>query len=264
VVDGLDHPEGVCWSPTERALYAGGEAGQVYRFSLTGGAVELLATVPGGFVLGLALDGAGAAYVCDIGNGCVQRVTADGRLEPYGGPIRFPNYPAFDLEGRLWVSDSGGWDDANGGIVRIDPDGATEHVIGGLRFANGLAVAGEWLYAIESAWPRVIRLPLAGGAPEPVVELERVVPDGLAFDAEGGLWVGCCQPNRVYRLLPDGTLEMIVDDWTGEYVFTPTNLAFAGEDLEMLVLASLGGQSVKMIDPGVHGESLHYPDWLGT
>jgi sugar lactone lactonase YvrE len=89
VSDGLDHPEGVCWSPAERMLYAGGEAGQLYRFPLD----------------------------------------------------------------------------------------------------------GEWLYAIDSAWPRVIRLPLDGGPPEPVIELERVVPDGLAFDADAGLWIGCWQPN---------------------------------------------------------------------
>jgi sugar lactone lactonase YvrE len=28
------------------------------------------------------------------------------------------------------------------------------------------------------------------GEPDPVIELERAVPDGLAFDADGGLWVG--------------------------------------------------------------------------
>jgi gluconolactonase len=104
------------------------------------------------------------------------------------------------------------------------------------------------------------RLPLAGGALEPVIELERVVPDGLAFDALGGLWIGCCQPNRVYRLSPEGELETIVDDWTGGYVLTPTNLAFAGDDLDVLVLASLGGQAVKAIDPGVRGAALSYPE----
>jgi gluconolactonase len=260
VIDGLDHPEGVCWSPSERLLYAGGEAGQLYRFPLSGGTAELLATLSGRFLLGLALDGAGAVYVCDAGSGCVRRFFPDGRVERYGDPIGFPNYPVFDEQGRLWVSDSGGWEQAGGAIVRIDPDGVSERVADGLRFANGLAIRGEWLYAIESAWPRVIRLPLAGGAPEPVIELERVVPDGLAFDAEGGLWIGCWQPNRVYRLSPDGGLEAIVDDWTGEYVLTPTNLAFAGEDLDVLVLASLGGQAVKAVDPGVRGAALSYPE----
>jgi sugar lactone lactonase YvrE len=105
----------------------------------------------------------------------------------------------------------------------------------------------------------VIRLPLAGGPAEPVIELERVVPDGLAFDADGGLWIGCWQPNRVYRLGADGALDTVIDDWTGEYVLTPTNLAFAGEDLDVLVLASLGGQAVKAIDPGVRGAPLVYP-----
>jgi sugar lactone lactonase YvrE len=31
LVDGLDHPEGVCWDPRAEVLWAGGEAGQVYR-----------------------------------------------------------------------------------------------------------------------------------------------------------------------------------------------------------------------------------------
>jgi gluconolactonase len=49
---------------------------------------------------------------------------------------------------------------------------------------------------------------------EPVVELDRVVPDGLAFDVEGGLWISYWQPNRVYRLDPDAELETVLDDWT--------------------------------------------------
>jgi sugar lactone lactonase YvrE len=105
----------------------------------------------------------------------------------------------------------------------------------------------------------VTRVPLAGGAPEPVVQFDRVVPDGLAFDVEGGLWISCYQPNRVYRLAPTGELELIVDDWTGEFVLTPTNCAFAGDDLEVLVLASLCGWAVRAIDPGVRGRPLHYP-----
>jgi gluconolactonase len=259
VAGGLDHPEGICWSPGEGLLYAGGEAGQVYRFGLDTAQVEVVASIDNGFLLGVALDGAGLLYACDQGNECVQRVSQEGRAEPYGEPIGLPNYPAFDDRGRLWVTDSGGWEDAGGAIVRIDPDGATERVADGLRFANGLAVNGDWLYAVESAWPRIVRLALDGGALEPVLELERVVPDGLAFDAEGGLWIGCWQPNRVCRYTPRGELETIVDDWTGEYVLTPTNLAFAGRDLDVLVLASLGGWDVKAIAPGVRGAALTYP-----
>ena len=31
LVDGLDHPEGVAWAPSSDVLWAGGEAGQLYR-----------------------------------------------------------------------------------------------------------------------------------------------------------------------------------------------------------------------------------------
>jgi sugar lactone lactonase YvrE len=256
---GLDHPEGVCWSPEEEAVYAGGEAGQLYRFGLAGGEAELRATVPGGFLLGLAIDAHRNVYACDPSSGHVQRIAPDGRIQPYGGRIGYPNYPAFDRDGNLWVSDSGTWDEVAGGLWRIAPGGATEMVAGPFRFANGLAVHGGHVYLVESQMPGVVRIPLAGGPAEPIVELPRTVPDGIAFDAEGGLWIGCYQPNRIYRLDPGGALETIVDDWTGEYVTTPTNLAFAGPALDVLVLASLCGWAVRAIDPGVRGAPLERP-----
>ena len=106
-------------------------------------------------------------------------------------------------------------------------------------------------------------MPLGGGRLEKVVELPITTPDGLAFDAEGGLWIGCYQPNRIYRLDPGGVLETVVDDWTGEYVLSPTNLAFAGSRLDVLVLASLCGRSVKAVDPRVRGARLEYPEIAG-
>jgi sugar lactone lactonase YvrE len=144
--------------------------------------------------------------------------------------------------------------------VRIAPDGTTERVdVPALRFANGCAISGDHLYLVESQMPGVVRMPLAGGELEPVVELPRTVPDGLAVDAEGGIWIGCYQPNRIYRLDAGGGLDMVVDDWTGEYVMSPTNLAFAGEQLDVLVLASLCGWAVKAIDPGVAGAPVVRP-----
>lgn len=262
LVEGLQHPEGVCWSPTEQVLYAGGEGGQLYRFGVEGGAFETVCTVPGGSMLGLALDGDGAVYLCDIGNGCIQKVTKDGSVRQYGAAIGYPNYPVFDADGRLWVSDSGDWGRPTGGLVRIDPDGSTERVLHGLHFSNGLASYGDWLYIVESTWPRIVRIPLSGGEPEPVVVLDRAVPDGIAFDADGGLWIGCWQPNRVYRYDQDGTLDIIVDDWSGVYAPTPTNLAFAGPDLDVLVMASLGTLVVTACDPGVRGAPLNYPTQL--
>lgn len=52
LVDGLDHPEAVCWDPGAAVLWAGGEAGQLYRVDLESRQAEEVAPAPG-FVLGL-------------------------------------------------------------------------------------------------------------------------------------------------------------------------------------------------------------------
>ena len=85
------------------------------------------------------------------------------------------------------------------------------------------------------------------------------MPDGLAFDSEGALYIGCYRPDRVYRLSPSGTLEVYLDDFTGEFMTTPTNLAFGGPDLRTLYLAALAGWSVNAIETEVAGHPLARP-----
>jgi sugar lactone lactonase YvrE len=260
IAENLDHPEGLCWCPSAQALYAGGEHGQLYRIALEGGSVELLTQIPGAFFLGLAVDSAGRIYACDIGNHRVQRIHPNGSVEPYGVEIAYPNYPVFAPDGNLYVSDSGTWNADNGSILRIEPGGrSTRLQTDPLRFPNGLALFDDWLYVVESTRPGVIRFPRDGGEVTLVLELERAIPDGLAFDAEGGLWISCWQPNRIMRLTPDGALSVIADDWSGIHVLTPNNLAFAGRDLTELAFPALGGNFVRAFKPGVAGRALHYP-----
>lgn len=261
VAEGLDHPEGICWCPRAGVLYAGGEAGQLYRLALTGGRPELVGTVPGAFFLGLATDAAGRVYACDINHRCVHRIDVGESVERHGDEIGYPNWPVFAPDGTLYVSDSGGWEDDDGGIVRITPSGRTTRLpTPALRFPNGMALRDGWLYVAESTWPGVVRVPLAGGTPEPVVALERAIPDGLAFDAAGGLWISCWQPNRILCLRPDGNLETVADDWSGIHVLTPNNMAFAGPALDELAFCALAGDVVRAFRPGVRGEPLHHPE----
>ncbi|MEM7537589.1 MAG: hypothetical protein AAF639_35795, partial [Chloroflexota bacterium] len=128
-VEGLDHPEGVAWGP-DGYVYAGGEAGQIYRVNLDDGSFTEIANT-GGFVLGLCLDGAGNIYACDHVKHCVYQITPAGHVSVYSSgapdrPMLTPNYPVFDAEGNLYVSDSGEWDQANGCLFRVKPGGDTE------------------------------------------------------------------------------------------------------------------------------------------
>lgn len=256
----LDHPEGLCWCPRAKTIYAGGEHGQIYRVAPKGGTVELIAQIPNAFILGLAVDGAGLIYACDIGNHRVQRIDPRGTVEPYGDEIFYPNYPVFAADGKLYVSDSGSWGGDDGAVICIEPGGHTTRLpTPPLQFPNGLALLGDWLYVAESTRPGVMRMPRQGGEIRNVVDLDQVIPDGLAFDAEDGLWIACWQPNRIMRLASDGSLTIVADDWSGFHLLTPTNVAFAGDELAELAFSTLGGNFIRAFPPGVKGRALNYP-----
>ncbi len=256
---GFDHVEGICWDPARRCLWAGGEAGQVYRVELDG-SVNVVTTIEGGALLGLALDDAGTLYLCDPGNHQVWRMDSNCAVTAFGDAIDYPNYPAFAPDGRLFVSDSGRFAEVSGAIVVIDPDGTTTRVpTRPLAFANGVAIDDTTLWIIESAAPAVSAMALDGTELVRVIELERCVPDGLAFDADGALLISCYQPNQLWRWTSEGGLELIFDEWTGELILSPTNVAFYGNGLERLALASLCGHNIVTIAPARPGAPIRLP-----
>ena len=230
----------------------------MYRIDPGAGTFEEIANT-GGFVLGMCLDAEGRVYVCDGGRLAILRVTpGTGEVEVYcdsaeGAPLRTPNYPAFAADGTLWFSDSGTDHpeaEANGTLVQVAPgggDGVTLDVRP-FRFSNGIAVGPDGaIYVIESFEPcvSVVR----DGVVTKLADLPRTCPDGLALDAEGGVLISCYQPNQILRVPPGGgSAELLVDDWGGAYLLTPTNVSFFGDELEHLAVASIGG----WVDPRDH------------
>ena len=266
---GVDHCEGVAYGP-DGFVYAGGSGGQIYRVPLETSGFEQVGQLDG-WILGLALDQATNIFGCDLKNRAVVRIRSDGFTETYSrGSAQkefiFPNYCIFDRDGNLYVSDSGTWEEPSGRVFRIDPRGNTQlwHP-GPFSFANGLALDRDEknLYMVESAQPRVVKIPIddEGGAldREVVVELPRTVPDGLAFDAQGNLWISLYRPDALYRLSPKGQLEVFVEDWRGMRLCSPTNLAFCGPKLDIIVTASLGHNRLYRLDAGIEGQPLNYP-----
>lgn len=268
-VEGLDHPECVSWGPDE-FLYAGGEAGQIYRLTAGGDDLTEVGST-NGFVLGICLDGDANVYACDPANGAVMRVSPTGEVSTYsrGTSDRSfinPNYPVFDRAGNLYVSDSGGFHEENGRIFVVRRDGATQLIDDTMvQFPNGLALnsAEDYLYVALSTLPGVARLPVKDcevtGESETVVELPRSVPDGLAFDVEGNLYVSCYSPDVIYRLDPAGKLETLAEDWERATLASPTNVSFGGPDRTTLFVASLGRWHLSKAEMQVAGQPYNYP-----
>lgn len=268
---GIDHPEGLAWDPAG-AVVVGTETGSVLWLDLVSGEVLRSVKAGDGFLAGLALDGRGRVYICDVAGARVRRVDpSSGEVEDYatgtpGEPFVTPNYPVFDASGRLYVSDSGNWGEADGRVVVIEPDGAARTVsTEPAAFTNGLALSPDagWLYVVESSLPGVSRLPVRGdgslGPRELVVESPRTVPDGLAFAADGRLLVSFYRPDAVH-IWDGSSLEVLVDDWTGLTLSAPTNVAFMGSESDQLMTANLATRHLTRVDAGLRGAPLHYPE----
>ena len=265
LASGLDHPEGVTVGPDGR-VYAGGEAGQVYRIADDGTPEELAST--GGFLFGVTLDGAGNVYACDFGNASVMRVTPAGEVSTVTTgtaerPMRVPNFAAFDDAGNLYVTDSGPWGNDDGLVYRISRDGRTSvWTERTSMFPNGccLTAAGDALLVVESRRRAVMRVPIAddgsAGAPELVVDLTGSQPDGIALAEDGRMFVGCYRPDRVFEISPDGTAQVWADDADGVVLNQPANVVFLDD---RLVVSSLGGWNLMAASVGARGLPLRYP-----
>lgn len=269
LAEGLDHPEGVTVD-AHGTLYAGGEAGQVYRVHPSDGSVEQVASTDG-FLLGLCADGNGLLYCCDVANRALMRVDpGTGRVDVLstgapGRPFVNPNWPVFDDDGNLYVTDSGGWKKDDGCIMRVGPDGAatiwSEESAG---FPNGAALTadGRALLVLESTTPALVRIPIlddgSAGARELLAPLHGV-PDGCAIDTEGRVYVCYYRPDRIDRVWPDGRVEQLADDPEGTLLAAPTNGVWLEPERTTLVVGSLGRWHLSACDFGATGIPLRYP-----
>jgi gluconolactonase len=252
----LDHPEGIAVH-RDGSVWCGGERGQIFRIEPDGSALEQVAST-GGFCLGLAFGPDDALYVCDLKHKAVFRLgEGSDRPVPFAEGFRIPNYPCFDAAGCLYVSDSHGFKQPGPGIRRFEPDGSDG--LGyeePLDFANGLAFSpdGRSLYVAETFGRRISRIPFGpvglAGAKEEVVRLPDVLPDGLAFDVEGNLYIACYEPSQVLRVRPGGAVETVAADPEAHTLCHPTNLAFRGTTL---FTSNLGRWHVTEIEVGIEG-----------
>ncbi len=262
---GLDHPESVAFDDSG-TLWAGGELGQIYRIDAQGPVTE--AAHLGGFCLGITLSTEQDLWVCNPGLKSLMRVRQDGKLiQRYetvaDRKLINPNHSVFDHAGNLYFTDSGTWDGGDGFVYRFGAIGTQQVVAGPFRFPNGIALSDDEqsLFVAESQTDSVLRIAIdptghATGTEIYIDELARV-PDGLALDQAGNLYVMCYASDAIYRVSPERHVELLVYDPEATRIARPTNAAFGGSNHDDLYIANFGRWHISRLHVGIPGQTLY-------
>ena len=262
--EGLDHPEGLAFD-ADGTLWAGGELGQIYRIGPKGRVQETCRL--GGFCLGLTFSRVQELYVCNFKRHALLRLNRKGRVldswERCGSrKFKTPNFSVFDSEGNLYFSDSGDWEEANSCVYRLRQNRPVEIFAGPFAFANGLALSADerFLYVVQSTRDNVLEMEIradgsAGRARVYASGLARV-PDGMAFDAAGNLYVACYASDNMYKVSPRKKVQLLAYDPAGTMIARPTNVAFGGPNFEQIFIPNLGRWHVCQAPAGVRGQLL--------
>lgn len=113
------------------------------------------------------------------------------------------------LAGGLRFQPFKGEDAVPGEVWRIDGPGAAEVVAEGVLWPNGIGHAPDDRVMYVSDYARSCVLAFPGG--DVFAESPRGRADGLAVDAEGGVWIALGEGAGVARFAPDGRLEGIAE-----------------------------------------------------
>jgi sugar lactone lactonase YvrE len=239
---GLNRPECVL-ATSSGDLYTSDWRGGVARLDARGGA-ELFSAMrkdgrtprPNGF----ALRANGNFLLAELGEteGGVYELTRGGQLTAFlkrvdGVDLPPTNFVHEDARGRTWVTVSTRHapraaayrsDVADGFIVLVDKAGARV-AADGLGYTNEALPSpdGAHLYVNETFGRRLSRFRIGANGDlrlrETVCEFGHgTYPDGLAFDAAGGVWVVSIISNRVIRVAPDGSQELMLEDADAKHV----------------------------------------------
>jgi len=254
-------------------IFIGAEDGWIHLISLDGNVTQYV-KLPGR-PLGIAMDRQENLYVCDWEAHGVYKVTPNREVSLFADSdgthkIQFPNFCVFDEQGNLYVSDTGTarWraqiNNPDGKIFRISPTGQCEMFANGLYQTNGLAMrSGESaLYVIQTLPNNVLRLEikLDGklGKVSVYARYLESVPDGMAFMENGDLLVVTGLREIIYRVQPNGRMDVFLEDANAEKLVAPANPAFGGPNLDELYITNLIGNSVSKISGVPGGQKLYH------
>ncbi len=236
--------EGPRWAPGGSLYFSDVHEGGVRRL-LPNGDVELVIPKRRG-VGGIALHADGGIVVS--GKNISHVRDGETRVLYWREDVGGFNDLFTDARGRIYVgslrSDPFALDDAQrrpGDAYRIDGEGQAVTLYTDVGLSNGIGFSpdGRVMYHADSAASAVRAHDLdAAGNVDPASDrvfatLDDGFPDGLAVDAEGGVWVAAYGAGAVIRF---------VDGREDRRIAVPardvTSLCFAGDDLDELIVVT--------------------------
>ena len=298
----LDRPE--CVLCTARGdVYVADWRGGVTLISPDGSQTLFAGRAPGNRPLkpnGIALRADGSFLRADLSpaTGGIFELRRDGQVRPVleqvdGIALPPTNFVVEDSAGRTWITVStrrvprilGCRPDCDDGFIVVMDQRGPRIVADGLGYTNEVAIdpTGKWLYVNETFVRRLSRFALRPdaelGPRQTVTEFSAgTFPDGVAFDSAGNAWITSIVSNRVIRVAPDGSQEIVLEDsdpvhlaeveaaWRrgalerrhldevhSRRLRNISSLAFGGPDLKTAVLGCLQGQSLETFRVSVPG-----------
>lgn len=233
---------------------------------------------------GLAVDEHGTLWVAESRNPpALLRVSMDGQVDYFlmewdGKPFLWPNDLAIGPDGRLYMTDSGvHYEDflisnearsdyqsakIDGKVFAIDVmRRKVELVDSGLQFTNGIAFGPDGdLYVSEKLTGTVHRYrqengrivgerELFGNVIDPEKPSVSAGPDGMAFGANGLLYVAVCGQGDVTVLDPDGTVVQRIDTGGSK----PTNVTFGAQGDKRIYVTEIEKGALLALDVDTDG-----------
>lgn len=160
--------------------------------------------------------------------------------------------------GRLWAGTVVRGVDAGGALWSFRPDEGLRRHWTGITHGNGIGwdAAGEVMYVVDSGAGTLSRADVdaSTGMPgEPTVILrlapDEGLPDGLAVDADGCVWLAVWGGSCVLRVTPSGRVLGRIEIPARN----PTSCAFVGPDLAVLAVTTAADDQ----DPAGPGGDVH-------
>ena len=308
----LKRPECVLCMPSGR-LYVAHRGGGILRIEPDGRQALLKWQMPADahdFIPnGFTLMPDGTFLIANMGHdGGVWARRPGGRVEPYlmtadGEKLAKANFVFNDEQGRVWITVTTRSDPLSramtglgqpelrdGFVCMVDGKGA-RIVADGFAFTNEARIGpgGQWFYVVETQGRRITRFRLGASGDLSGRETfttfgHGTFADGMAFDAEGHLWVTSIVSNRLFRVTPDGRAELVFEDGNPELIArvetaltdgtvtrdhfymksgartqNVASIAFGGADLRTAYLGSLAGDTLPTFKSPVAGQAL--PHW---